>query len=318
MNAGPHIPVMCDEVIAALAPRAGAIYIDGTFGAGGYSQALLEAADCTVWGIDRDPFAVAAGNELAKRYPGRLTILNGRYGDMANLLGDVGVEQIDGVALDLGVSSMQIDDPTRGFSFREDGPLDMRMGDGGDTAADVVNRMAEQELANIIYEFGEERASRRVAKAIVDLRTKTPFTRTGQLADVVRRVVRKSKDGIDPATRTFQALRIYVNDELGELEKGLEAAETLLGPGGRLAVVAFHSLEDKRVKSFLQARSGSAPRPSRHLPLQGEPAAAPTFRLLKRGALKPAPEEILLNPRSRSARLRCAERLESVSEGGGA
>lgn len=311
MTGGVHIPVMVSEVVSALAPRAGAVFVDGTFGAGGYSRALLDAADCTVWGIDRDPFAAAAGRELAAQYPGRLTVLNGRYGDMAELLAAVDIHQIAGVALDLGVSSMQIDDPARGFSFREDGPLDMRMGDDGATAADIVNQLAEQELADVIYKYGEERASRRIARAIVELREKTSITRTSQLADIVRRVVARSKDGIDPATRTFQALRIYVNDELGELEKGLKAAEALLAPGGRLAVVSFHSLEDRQVKLFLQGRSGAAPRPSRHLPLDSSIAAKPTFRLLKRGTEKPQASETRANPRARSARLRWAERTDA-------
>ncbi|MDD9877798.1 MAG: 16S rRNA (cytosine(1402)-N(4))-methyltransferase RsmH [Magnetovibrio sp.] len=314
MNAQMHIPVMADEVVRALAPKAGAVYVDGTFGAGGYSRALLDAADCTVWGIDRDPFAVAAGAELSVEYPGRLSVLNGRYGDMAALLAAVGVEQIDGVALDLGVSSMQIDDPARGFSFRDDGPLDMRMGEAGETAADVVNQLAERELADIIYRYGEERASRKIARAIVELREKAPITRTGQLAEIVRRVVHRSRDGIDPATRTFQALRIYVNDELGELEAGLRAAEQLIAPGGRLAVVSFHSLEDRCVKDFLLSRSGQAPRPSRHLPAGAE-AAAPSFRLHKRGAVKPAKAETDANPRARSARLRWAERTDAPVAG---
>ena len=310
MSAVRHIPVMVNEVVDALAPRNGAVYVDATFGAGGYSRALLEAADCTVWGIDRDPLAIALGHEMANAYGGRLTVLSGRFGDMEALLGDVGVSQIDGVALDLGVSSMQIDDPARGFSFRADGPLDMRMntGDGdGMTAAEVVNRMAERELADIIYTYGEERASRRIARAIVQLREKAPIERTEELAALIRRVVRQSKDGIDPATRTFQALRIYVNEELLELEKGLAAAEILLAPAGRLAVVSFHSLEDRRVKLFLKDRSGQAPRPSRHAP-EPKPASAPTFRLIKRGAVKPGTDETSANPRARSARMRWAER----------
>ncbi len=311
MTPGPaphsgHTPVMVAEVVAALAPRDGATYVDATFGAGGYSEALLKAANCAVWGIDRDPLALGRGEELAGRYAGRLTVLGGRYGEMADLLTEVGVERIDGVALDLGVSSMQIDDPSRGFSFKADGPLDMRMSASGTNAADVVNELAEKELADIIYRYGEERASRRIAKAIVEQRTQTPITRTGQLAELIRRVVARSKDGIDPATRTFQALRIYVNDEIGELERGLHAAEALLVPGGRLAVVSFHSLEDRRVKEFLKARSGTGPRPSRHRPAPD--AAAPTFRLLGRGVTKPGAAEVESNPRARSARLRAAER----------
>ncbi len=312
MNVQSHIPVMADEVVAALMPTDGKTYLDGTFGAGGYTRALLEAADCTVWGIDRDPMAVELGRELAAQYPGRLTVLSGRYSEMAELLGEVGVEQIDGIALDIGVSSMQINDPGRGFSFAADGPLDMRMGSEGETAADIVNRVAEKELADIIYQYGEERASRRVAKAIVELRRRTPITRTGQLAELVRRVVARSGDGIDPATRTFQALRIYVNDELGELETGLAAAEQLLAPGGRLAVVSFHSLEDRRVKTFFQTCSGNAPRPSRHEPDLRGSEKKPTFNLIKRGAARPRTVETASNPRARSAKLRWAERTSAT------
>lgn len=306
----PHISVLCDEVVKALAPKPGGVYVDGTFGAGGYSRAVLEAANCTVWGIDRDPLAQQFGAELNKEFPSQITVLRGCYGDMADLLAAVGVGQIDGLALDIGVSSMQIDDPARGFSFRGDGPLDMRMGDTGMTAADVVNDMAEAELADIIYQFGEERASRRVAHAIVMLRAEEKITRTSQLARAVRSAVKKSKDGIDPATRTFQALRIYVNDELGELDRGLDAAEKLLGPGGRLAVVSFHSLEDRRVKSFLQNRSGMGPKPSRHAPQLESVEVPASFRLIKRGTIKASSEEIARNPRARSARLRVAERTD--------
>ncbi len=306
-----HTPVMLKEVLQALSPHDGAIYVDATFGAGGYAKAFLEAADCTVWGIDRDPDAVNLGDDLKKRYQGRLTVLNGRFGDMVRLLADVGVDKIDGIALDLGVSSMQLDDADRGFSFRADGPLDMRMAKDGMTAAEAVNQLAEKELADVIYRYGEERLSRRIAKAIVKQRRQTPITRTGQLAELVRRVVAKSKDGIDPATRTFQALRIYVNDELGELERGLNAAETLLRPGGRLSVVSFHSLEDRQVKEFLQGRSGTKPKPSRHLPPQSATAPAPTFRQLSRRVVKPSQAETDANPRARSARMRAAERTEA-------
>jgi len=305
----PHAPVLLREVLKTLSPKDGGVYVDGTFGAGGYTRALLESAQCTVWAIDRDPAARARGEALSQQFPGRLTVLTGCYGDMVALLAGVGVHEVDGVALDIGVSSMQLDEADRGFSFRTDGPLDMRMSQSGPSAADVVNTMDEEGLANVIYQFGEERASRKVARAIVEARAEAPLMRTLQLADVVRRVVRASKDGIDPATRTFQALRIYVNDELGELDRGLAAAESLLKPGGRLAVVSFHSLEDKRVKTFLQSRAGAAPRPSRHLPDQPREEASPTFRLLKRGTIKPSAEELSANPRSRSARLRAAERL---------
>ena len=294
--------------------------MDGTFGAGGYSAALLQQARCTVWGIDRDPLAQTFGDALRQLHPGQITVLNGCYGDMEDLLAAVGVTEIDGIALDLGVSSMQIDDPGRGFSFRGDGPLDMRMGSSEQTAADVVNHFAEEEIANIIYMYGEERASRRIAHAIVELRKTKPITRTGQLASLIRSVVAKSKDGIDPATRTFQALRIYVNDELGELERGLGAAERLLSPGGRLAVVSFHSLEDRRVKTFLRARSGDSPRPSRHMPDVGK-VAVPSFKVMKKSGQKASASEVAANPRARSARLRVAERTAapawaSATEGG--
>ena len=310
-RSGAHTPVMLAEVMDSLSPRDGAIYVDATFGAGGYSKALLDAAVCTVWGIDRDPEAHSQSADLRKRYQGRLTVLNGRFGDMVPLLADVGVERIDGIALDLGVSSMQIDEAERGFSFRADGPLDMRMAQSGMTAAEAVNQLGEAELADIIYRYGEERLSRRIAKAIVEARKEIPITRTGQLAELVRRVVAKSKDGIDPATRTFQALRIYVNDELGELERGLNAAEILLGPGGRLSVVSFHSLEDRQVKEFLRGRSADAPKPSRHLPPDTTPLQEPTFRLLRRRVVKPTEAETTLNPRARSARMRAAERTEA-------
>ncbi len=306
-----HVPVMLDEVLEVLAPRDGATYIDATFGAGGYSKALLESAACVVLGIDRDPDAVKRGAGLQSRYPGRLTVMAGCFGDMAEILDREGVQKVDGVAFDLGVSSPQIDDPERGFSFRFDGPLDMRMGGGGRTAADVVNQTEENELADILYAYGEERASRRIARAIVEDRVKSPLTRTGQLADLVRRVLSRARDGLDPATRTFQALRIYVNDELGELDHGLAAAEKVLGPGGRLAVVSFHSLEDRRVKEFLKLRSGAAPRASRHMPVADAIPSAPTFQLLRRGVRKPSAKEMADNPRARSARLRAAKRTDA-------
>jgi len=314
MAALSHTPVLLNEVIETLNPRDGAIYVDGTFGAGGYATAILGAADCRVFGIDRDPVALEKGKELARRFPGRLRVLGGCYGDMVRLLQEVGVEHVDGVALDLGVSSMQIDDADRGFSFKADGPLDMRMGAGARmSAADVINGLSETELADIFYAYGEERASRRIAAAIVMDRAKSPFERTEQLAGLIRRIVKKSKDGIDPATRTFQALRIYVNDELGELDRGLEAAESLLSPGGRLAIVSFHSLEDRRVKNFLQQRSGLGARPSRHLPDAASDDREPSFRLLKKGAIKPSAREVENNARARSARLRAAERTRSPS-----
>jgi 16S rRNA (cytosine1402-N4)-methyltransferase len=306
-----HIPVLLAEVVAALAPRDGGVYVDGTFGRGGYARAILAAADCTVLGIDRDPTAIAAGVELAREFEGRLTMIEGAFGSMDSLLNEAGVVQVDGVTLDLGVSSPQIDDPRRGFSFRADGPLDMRMGNHGTTAADAVNTMDEGDLANVIFRLGEERLSRRVARAIVQARTEAPIERTSQLAEIVRRVVPKSKDGIDPATRTFQALRLHVNDELGELDRGLAAAERLLRPEGRLAVVSFHSLEDRQVKEFLRQRSGNAPAPSRHAPVETGAPKAPSFHLISRKPVAPGEAELSNNPRARSARLRAAERTKA-------
>ncbi|MEQ8193198.1 MAG: 16S rRNA (cytosine(1402)-N(4))-methyltransferase RsmH, partial [Rhodospirillales bacterium] len=251
MTALGHQPVMLDEVLSALSPKDGGIYVDGTFGAGGYSRAVLDAADCTVYGIDRDPDVAVRAATVARDYTGRLHVLSGRFGDMDALLADHGVTSVSGVALDLGVSSMQIDEAERGFSFRADGPLDMRMEKAGPTAADIVNRTPEKELADILYIYGEERASRRIARAIIDARRDSPITRTLRLADVVRAVLPRARDGIDPATRTFQALRIYVNDELGEIDRGLRSAQTILEPGGRLVGVSFHSLEDRKVKEFM-------------------------------------------------------------------
>jgi len=306
-----HTPVLLAEVLTALAPRDGGIYVDGTFGAGGYSRAILEAADCAVWGIDRDPDAVALGAALAEGYNGRLTVIGGRFGDMKALLGARGIDKVDGIALDVGVSSAQLDIPARGFSFRLDGPLDMRMERAGASAADLVNTLPEAELADVIYTFGEERASRRIAQAIVAARRIKPIATTTELAEIVRGVVHARPDAIDPATRTFQALRIAVNDEIGELKRALAAAEALLAAGGRLAVVSFHSLEDREVKAFLRARSGRAPRAGRHLP-ERAPAPAPTFRLLQQRALRPSEAEVAANPRARSARLRAAERTEAA------
>jgi 16S rRNA (cytosine1402-N4)-methyltransferase len=305
-----HQPVMRREVIAALSPRDGAVYVDGTFGAGGYTTGLLDAANCRVWGIDRDPQAIARGRELAKTYAGRLELVAGRFGEMDRLLGIRDVAGVDGVALDLGVSSPQLDDAERGFSFRFDGPLDMRMGGDGPTAADAVNSLSEAELAEILFRYGEERQARRVARAIVVRRAEKPITRTLELAGIVRRVVHAPGDAIDPATRTFQALRIWVNDELAELDSGLAAAERLLVPGGRLAVVSFHSLEDRRVKSFLKTRSGKTGSGSRHLPsaLGSRATRKPSFKLLGNRALRPEADELAANPRARSARLRTAER----------
>ena len=306
-----HTPVMLAEVLETLAPRDGAIYIDSTLGAGGYSRGLLEAAACRVCAIDRDPSAIEKGAALAARYPGRLTLIQGRFGEMQQLLAPHGIREVDGIAFDLGVSSMQLDDAARGFSFRYDAALDMRMGSGGPSAEQVINRASQEMLADLIYNYGEERRARAIARAIVAARAEAPIRRTSQLADIVRAVVRRGAGGIDPATRTFQALRIYVNDELGELDLGLVASERMLRPGGRLAVVSFHSLEDRRVKTFLNRRAGALPRPSRHLPEAAADATKmpqPSFTLLHKRARQPAAAEQSVNPRSRSARLRGAER----------
>jgi 16S rRNA (cytosine1402-N4)-methyltransferase len=303
----PHIPVLVDAVLATLAPRDDALYLDATFGRGGYSVALLAAARCRVVGLDRDPEAIRYGRELAERYSGRLTTIEGRFGDMVRLLAPIASGPIAGIAFDLGVSSVQLDRPERGFSFRFDGPLDMRMSREGQTAADLIASLSERQLAELIRELGEERFARRVARAIGAAQRRQPLRRTLELATVVRGVVPTSEPGQDPATRTFQALRIAVNDELGELARGLVAAEQLLMPGGRLAVVSFHSLEDRLVKQFLQRRGEGAPRSSRHAPAPLA-AAAPSFRLLGRRAVRPDAAEIARNPRARAARLRAAER----------
>ncbi len=311
MTDAGHRPVMLAEIVAALNPRDGAIYVDGTFGGGGYADAILAAAECRLYGIDRDPGAISRGAAIAARHPGRLTMIEGRFGDMVGLLGALDIEAVDGIALDLGVSSNQLDDAGRGFSFRGDGPLDMRMGPGGPSAADVVNGYEAGALADIIHRYGEERRARRIATAIVKARDDAPITRTGALADIVRRCYPAAQRGdratIDPATRTFQALRIHVNDELGELSRGLIAAETLLGAGGHLAVVSFHSLEDRLVKDFLRARSGADPRGSRHRPDRPDGPDA-TFDKVSRRPRRPGADEIAANPRARSARLRAGRR----------
>jgi len=304
-----HIPVMAEAAVTHLDPRDGGIYVDGTFGGGGYSALILGRAACTVWAIDRDPAAIARGASLAARHPGRLHLIQGQFGDMVALLADVGVTSLDGVVLDLGVSSYQLDDPARGFSFRSDGPLDMRMGNHGPTAADIVNQAPEQELADILYTFGDERASRRIARAVVTERRTSPITTTARLAAIIRGVLPPDRSGIDPATRSFQALRIKVNDELGEIERALEQAARLLAPAGRLVVVAFHSLEDRIVKRFMADAAGRTPAPSRYDPRGLLAREVPRFRLLTPRAVRPGVAEIAVNPRARSARLRALERL---------
>jgi 16S rRNA (cytosine1402-N4)-methyltransferase len=304
---------MLAEILQALAPRDGGHYLDGTFGGGGYAEAIVQSADCTLWAIDRDPDAIARGASLAARYPGRLHLIHGRFGDLLDLLGHAGISALEGVVLDLGVSSFQIDDPARGFSFRGDGPLDMRMGQHGTSAADLVNTMGERPLADLLFELGEERASRRIARAIVAARAEAPITTTGRLASIIRAVLPPDRSGLDPATRSFQALRIRVNDELGEIERGLAQAAQMLAPGGRLVVVSFHSLEDRIVKRFMGEVAGRAPAPSRHDPRGLAVRPAPDFRLLTPKALRPGKSETDRNPRARSARLRALERLPAPS-----
>lgn len=308
-----HIPVMLKEVLHALQPRAGAVYVDGTFGAGGYTRAMLEAADCTVYAIDRDPEAYARAVHMAKDFEGRLIPLHGCFGDIAQLLSTIGVTRIDGLVLDIGVSSIQLATASRGFSFRMEGPLDMRMSKEGTSAADIVNRMDEKELADIIFQYGEERASRQIAKKIVVARAAAPIETTSQLADIVHSVLPPHpRLKTDTATKTFQALRIHVNDELGELERALQAAEQLLMPEGRLVVVSFHSLEDWRVKNFLKERAGKLGNNSRHLPAATAGPEA-TFIIEKSNGLQASEEEVDINPRSRSARLRYGIRTRAAA-----
>ena len=309
----PHEPVLLAEVLEAIAPQPGDVIVDATFGWGGYSQAFLDAAPCTVIAIDRDPSARDRAGALAEANDARLRFVQGRFGDLEELVSAI-EPAVHGVAFDIGVSSMQLDDAERGFSLMQDGPLDMRMSGDADasvrSAADVVNEEPQDRLADIIWRYGEERKSRRIARAIVDARTDMPITRTVQLAEIVARAAGgRGASKAHPATRTFQALRIYVNDELGQLEAGLHAAERMLAPEGRLAVVSFHSLEDRIVKDFLRERGGLAPTHSRHLP-QAPNRRPPSFRLASRRAVKPSDAEIARNPRARSARLRAAVRTE--------
>ena len=310
----PHIPVLLDEVIHALAITPGAEIVDGTFGAGGYSQAIL-AGGARVYAFDRDPDALSEGADLAGRSGGALRLYSACFSDLDDVLVADGIASVDGVVLDIGVSSMQLDRAERGFSFQKDGPLDMRMAQDGMTAADFVNEAEESEIADIIYRYGEEHRSRRIARAIVAAR---PISTTAELAAIVRRAVgHKPGAPKDPATRAFQAIRIHVNRELDELNEGLEAAERMLKPGGRLAVVTFHSLEDRIVKQFLRRRSGGEGAGSRHIPMVANAGPAPTFEKADK-AVRPSEAEINRNPRARSATLRSATRTTAPTwaEGG--
>ncbi|GBR40457.1 S-adenosyl-methyltransferase MraW [Neoasaia chiangmaiensis NBRC 101099] len=314
-----HVPVMLNEVLSALRPHDGGRYLDATFGGGGYAQAILQAADCAVWGIDRDPDALARGRVIADRVNAagraRLHLLNGTFGDMANLAGPHG--PYDGIVLDIGVSSYQIDEAARGFSFRHDGPLDMRMSRSGRSAADWVNGESEQDLADVIYHYGEERMSRRIARAIVVARQEAPIETTAQLAAIVRRVVRPDRSGIDPATRTFQALRIAVNDELGELKRALEQAPSLLAEAGSLTIVTFHSLEDRLVKHTLAQLAGRQSRPSRYEPTIDQGRNTTPFKLGQVRPLTASEAEVRRNPRARSAKLRSLIRLSTSDTAAG-
>lgn len=302
-----HKPVMLDEVLTWLAPKDGDVIVDGTFGGGGYSRAILDAAACTVLGVDRDLDAILRAEKMAEETD-RLVPLLGRFGEMDVLVMNSGHDHVDGVVLDIGVSSFQIDQAERGFSFMKHGPLDMRMGAAGPTAADVVNTLGERDLSNIIFRLGEERQARRIARAIVARRKDRPFETTTDLAETVETAVGGRRGAkIHPATLTFQAIRMYVNDELGELARALAAAEKLLRPGGRLVIVTFHSLEDRMVKQWLRERAGKTAGGSRHLPMM-QKGPDPTFELAVSKAVLPSDNEVEGNPRARSAKLRAAIR----------
>ncbi|MEY4721711.1 MAG: hypothetical protein RIQ46_1436 [Pseudomonadota bacterium] len=310
MSEAPHVPVLLDEVIAALAPAPGSVIVDATFGAGGYTRRLLDAG-ATVHAFDRDPDAIAAGHRWpeTREDPPRLVLHPRRFSEMVASLAEVGVASVDGIAMDIGVSSMQLDQAERGFAFAAEGPLDMRMGQEGPSAADFLNTADEAQIADVLFQYGEERQSRRVARAIVAAR---PLATTGDLARVVRKALgHRPGAPKDPATRSFQAIRIHVNAELDELREGLEAAECLLRSGGRLAVVSFHSLEDRIVKQFLREASGAMAGGSRHMP-QARAAFASTFADVGK-AVRPSEAEVLRNPRARSATLRAATRTPSPS-----
>jgi 16S rRNA (cytosine1402-N4)-methyltransferase len=303
-----HRPVLLAEMLSALQPMAGELIVDGTFGAGGYARALLDRADVRVLALDRDPGAVRAGRALVARYAGRLELVEARFGEMeAVVRARAPGQPVHGVVLDIGVSSMQLDEAQRGFSFQADGPLDMRMGASGPTAADAVNELPEKLLADVLLQLGEEPRARAIARAIVGRRAERPFARTGELAGLVAKVAgRRASEDRHPATRSFQALRLYVNDELGELARGLAAAERLLAPGGRLVVVSFHSLEDRIVKRFL--RSQARPEVPERLPLKATEMPQPRLRIVAR-PVRPTGDEVNANPRARSAILRVAEKL---------
>lgn len=309
-----HIPVMLHEMLEWLSPKANRTYIDGTFGAGGYSQAILQAANCRVFAIDRDPTTKQFAERLEREFPDRFIWLLGNFSDMCSLVATHGIHHVDGIVLDLGISSMQIDQGERGFSFNKEGPLDMRMAAGeGMDAGTVINHASEQELADILYYYGEEKAARKIAHAVVRERARQPITSTRQLAEIVRKVVGGKHKKTDPATKSFQALRIHVNQEFEALENGLKSAENLLAPGGKLVVVAFHSLEDRLVKKFMISRCGRLGEPSRHAPILHGEREAPHFFLPKPGKRVASEAECDTNPRARSAVMRMMVRADNES-----
>ena len=309
-----HVPVLLKEMLAALAPQDGEVYVDATFGGGGYTKAILAAANCQVIAIDRDPEAAARAVELQKQFPDRLKYFSATFSELPEVMQKAGVISPHGVVFDFGVSSFQIDQPERGFSFRFNGPLDMRMSGVGQTAADVVNTYAEDELANIIYHYGEERQSRRIAKAIIKARALEPLTTTQQLADLVKATIKVPPQAQHPATLTFQALRIFVNNELMEIKNGLIFAEKFLEVKGRLVAVTFHSLEDRLVKTFIKERAATTKKQSRLLPGEQQLVDIKTLVDVYPKGIGASPAEIGENPRSRSARLRAAIKQPLISE----
>ncbi len=310
MTEMPHIPVLLTEVLSCLDCPPGGLVVDGTFGAGGYTRAMLRAhASMRVVGFDRDPNAIQTGMAMEDEFGSRFTFIHDCFGNMSQHI----EEKVDGIVLDLGISSMQIDQPERGFSLRFDGPLDMRMGQTGKSAKDIVNGASEKEIADILFMYGEEKASRRIARAIVKARGEQPITTTGQLSEIIHGVMPRPKDGSDSATRSFQALRIAVNDELGELQRALDSSLHLLKPGGRLVVVSFHSLEDRIVKNFMIRHSSLRPNVNRHAVPQIETDEKPFFEILTKKPIVPSEAEVILNPRSHSAKLRAAVCVSEVN-----
>lgn len=314
MSSPAHTPVMLAEVLQYLQPKSGEIYVDCTFGAGGYSKAILASSNCILYAIDQDPEVVKIANQLKTDSGSRFRFIPGNFAELDSLMSSQNINKVDGIVLDLGVSSMQLDSPERGFSFMHDGRLDMRMSQTGSDAYNVINSTAEEELANIIYNYGNERKSRRIAKKIVEQRRVAPIETTAQLADLIRSVVRRGADKIDPATRTFQAIRIFVNDELASLHSVLAASERLLANNGRLIVVSFHSLEDSIVKEFISERAKPKQGGSRHLPFVTTEKFQPKFKWLTNKVAEPTSAETKANPRSRSAKLRAAIRVNQEVE----